>query len=56
MGRGPEIALLQFGYPESGCTDEFVNRAVEVATAPDTLPERRAVLTVRLTAYETNRA
>jgi hypothetical protein len=56
LGPSGEIALLQFGYPKSDCADEFVDLAVEVATAPNTLPERRAVLTVRLNGYETNRA
>jgi hypothetical protein len=33
------MAGLQFGYPKPSGADEFVNLAVEVATASDMLPK-----------------
>jgi hypothetical protein len=39
--RSGEIARVQLTHPKPGCTDEFVNLAVEVATSTDTLPQRR---------------
>jgi hypothetical protein len=39
--RSRKVAGLQLSYPKSCGGDEIVNFTIKVATAPDTLPERR---------------